>query len=145
MVSVSVETPEQTEDRLRHVLAAAEFVVHEGIWVFEETPLSEPPRLSDRVLAVVRDAESWSALAPAGDDPADRERFGLFSFHFPAGVDNSGFVGWLATHLKRGLGAGVFVVCGSNGARGGIYDYWGVPAAVLDNAVALVRELRGTP
>jgi hypothetical protein len=27
-------------------------------------------------------------------------------------VDNSGFVGWLASHLKAAIGTGVLVVCG---------------------------------
>ena len=44
-------------------------------------------------------------------------------FHFPAGVDNSGFVGWLASHLKVVLGTGVLVVCGFNSQRGGVFDY----------------------
>lgn len=38
-----------------------------------------------------------------------------------------GFVGWLASHLKQRLGTGVFVVCGQNSTRGGIFDYWGSP------------------
>ncbi|WP_405674689.1 DUF6196 family protein [Streptomyces sp. NBC_01511] len=142
MVNVSVETREQTEERLRRVLAAADVVVHEGDWCFRETPLSAPPILSPETLAVVRDTESWSALVPVTGDATDVERFGLFSFHFPSGLDNSGFVGWLATHLKRSLGTGVFVVCGSNRDRGGIYDYWGCPADVLSEAVAAVDNLR---
>ncbi|MFC9438074.1 DUF6196 family protein, partial [Nocardia sp. NPDC057030] len=90
------------------------------------TPLAEPPQLTPRTLAVVRDAEKWSALVPFAEaDGAEVEKFGLFSFHFPTGLDNSGFVGWLAGQLKRTLGTGVFVVCGSNRERGGIYDYWG--------------------
>ncbi|UNO43117.1 DUF6196 family protein [Streptomyces sp. MST-110588] len=143
MVDVSKETPDVTEQRLRQVLAIAELKVHDGTWCYEETPLHAPPTLTPRTLAVVRDEDSWSALVPYTDDgPADRERFGLFSFHFPSGVDNSGFVGWLATHLKHRLGTGVFVVCGSNRDRGGIYDYWGCPAHLLPDAVATVKSLR---
>jgi hypothetical protein len=83
-----------------------------------------------------------SALVPVVPETAEPvERFGVFSFHFPAGVDNSGFVGWLATHLKRRLGTGVFVVCGSNRARGGIYDHWGCPHALLPQVVAVIDEL----
>ena len=55
------------------------------------------------------------------------DSFGVFCCHFPPDVDNSGFVGWLATHLKRRFGTGVFVICGQNLSRGGIYDYWGFP------------------
>jgi 2-iminobutanoate/2-iminopropanoate deaminase len=71
------------------------------------------------------------------------ESFGLFSFHFAHGVDNSGFVGWLATIMKRELGTGVFVVCGQNSNRGGIFDYWGIPIAMKDEAARILRDLRG--
>jgi hypothetical protein len=137
-----METPEQTDARLRKVIAAADLLVHPGVWQFKETALTDPPALSADVLAVVRDDDTWSRLVRAEDERADRERFGLFSFHFPADMDNSGFVGWLATHLKQRLGTGVFVVCGSNRARGGIYDYWGCPIGVLTDALAVVRGLR---
>ncbi|MFD0364127.1 DUF6196 family protein [Nocardia sp. GCM10030253] len=143
MVNVSVETPEQIEQRLRRVIAAADFVVHGGVWSFHETPIDQPPALTPGTLAVVRDETSWSSLLPAPDDPA-AERFGLWSFHFPPNMDNSGFVGWLATHLKTQLGTGVFVVCGSNRDRGGIYDYWGCPVDLLDQANKVIDELRTT-
>ncbi|WP_406236792.1 DUF6196 family protein [Nocardia sp. NBC_01009] len=142
MVNVSVETREQTEQRLRRVIAAAEFVVHEGVWSFHETPIDQPPTLTPDTLAVVRDETSWSTLRPAPLADARVERFGLWSFHFPPNADNSGFVGWLATHLKTQLGTGVFVVCGSNRERGGIYDYWGCPADLLDQATKVIDELR---
>ncbi|MFC9972294.1 DUF6196 family protein [Spirillospora sp. NPDC127200] len=142
MVSVSVETPERTEERLRRVIAQADLVVHEGAWCFEESPADRPPALTADTLAVVRDEQSWSRLAPLAPEHGDVERFGIFSFHFPAGLDNSGFVGWLAGRLKARLGTGVFVVCGSNRDRGGIYDYWGCPVDLLDEAVAVVEELR---
>ncbi|MEJ3749047.1 DUF6196 family protein [Actinomycetes bacterium KLBMP 9797] len=142
MVDVSTETEEQTDRRLRRVLAAAELVVLDGVWYFQESPASSPPALSARTLAVVRDEDSWSALVPLTETPPGPvERFGIFSFHFPPAVDNSGFVGWLATHLKRSLGTGVLVVCGSNSARGGIYDYWGCPHDLLAEAVAVVKRL----
>ncbi|WP_280449019.1 DUF6196 family protein [Nocardia brasiliensis] len=139
MVDISIETEDQTAQRLRRVLASAELEVQPGVWCFRESPLAEPPQLSARTLAVVRDAESWSALVPFAEaDGPDVEKFGLFSFHFPTGMDNSGFVGWLAGHLKRALGTGVFVVCGSNRGRGGIYDYWGCPVELL---AAVEREI----
>ncbi|MFI6604820.1 DUF6196 family protein [Nonomuraea sp. NPDC050536] len=144
MVSVSMETPQQTEERLRHVIALADFVVHDGIWCFEESPADRPPALTADTLAVVRDNESWSCLVPHDQRHQDVEQFGIFSFHFPAELDNSGFVGWLATHLKAELGTGVFVVCGSNRARGGIYDYWGCPIDMLNEAIALIVRLRTT-
>jgi hypothetical protein len=140
MVNVSVETAEQTDLRLRSVIAAAELRAVPGEWGFHEAPLDQPPRLSTEMLAVVRDEDTWCWLAPADGVV---ERFALFAFHFPAGVDNSGFVGWLATALKAELGTGVFVVCGQNSDRGGIYDYWGCPAHLAEEAAAVIERLRG--
>jgi hypothetical protein len=139
MVSISIETGEQIEARLVEVISEAEFVVHDGYWTFEESV--DPPVLTPETLAVVRDEDVWSSLVPASAS-AGAERFGLFSFHFPRAADNSGFVGWLASHLKDELGTGVFVVCGSNTSRGGIFDYWGCPDTLLDDAVAVVERLR---
>jgi hypothetical protein len=141
MVSVSVESAQEIDARLRTVVGQAELVVHSGSWSFAESPLDKPPTLGPDLLAVVRDEHTWSALQPDPDRNGTHEHFGIFSFHFPAGLDNSGFVGWLATILKHELGTGVFVVCGSNIERGGIYDYWGCPVDLLDEAVAVVRNL----
>lgn len=82
-------------------------------------------------------------LKAAGPDAT--ESFGLFSFHFRDGLDNSGFVGWLASTLKRELGTGVFVVCGQNSRRGGIFDYWAVPVAMRSSVVRLLYQLRQVP
>lgn len=142
MVSVSMETPPQTEERLRRVIARADFVVYDGVWCFEESPTDQPPTLTGDTLAVVRDDESWSRLTRCDGEHQEVERFGVFSFHFSADLDNSGFVGWLATRLKTELGTGVFVICGSNRTRGGIYDYWGCPIDLLDGATAIVNALR---
>lgn len=117
MVSISRETPEQIQGRLREVITEAELVVLDGDWAFQEAPLGDPPALTADVLAAVRDEDRWSWLRAAGIGAP--EPFAVFSFHFPPELDNSGFVGWLATELKRRLGTGVFVVCGQNSARGG--------------------------
>jgi hypothetical protein len=141
MVSVSQETIEETERRLKGVISAADLVVLDGVWAFRESPLEQPPTLNSDVLAVVRDEDRWSWLGPAESDAA--EQFALFSFHFPPAHDNSGFVGWLATELKRRLGTGVFVICGQNTARGGIYDYWGCPVELREQARQVLDDLRG--
>ncbi|MFC7546753.1 DUF6196 family protein [Plantactinospora sp. GCM10030261] len=140
MVSISVETPAQSDERLRRVIAVADLDILPGEWAFRETPPDQPPTLTDDLLAVVRDADGWSCLGPAaGDEP---ERFAVFSFHFPADVDNSGFVGWLASTLKRELGTGVVVVCGYNHARGGVYDYWAAPSSLRKQVIDVVAALR---
>ena len=140
-MDVSRETPDLTHQRLLGVLAAAEFQVYPGAYGYREYPVAEfPADLAAEALAFVRDAEVWSVLGPAAPDV--REPLRLFAFHFPPAADNSGFVGWLASHLKATLGTGVAVVCGYNHARGGVFDYWGVPVSVADEVVAEVQNLR---
>ncbi|MBI2518132.1 MAG: hypothetical protein HYV95_14600 [Opitutae bacterium] len=138
---ISRESPAQTERRLRRVIAAAEVVFLPGDYAFTEFPAAQfPAHLADRALALVRDDTVWCALHPATGGEA--ERFAVFRFHFPAQMDNSGFVGWLASHLKNRLGTGVMVVCGQNSAHGGIFDYWGVPVALrieVEREIALLR------
>ncbi|WP_394827374.1 DUF6196 family protein [Pendulispora albinea] len=139
---VSHESPEQTHTRLRRVLAEAELKTWPGLYAFDEVPAAEfPAHLVEKAFAFVRDEDVWSALVPA--TRPEQERFVVFSFHFTPGLDNSGFVGWLASHLKAKVGTGVMVVCGQNSARGGIFDYWGAPESVADRVLAEVQRLRG--
>ena len=138
---VSHETPSQTNARLRRVIAEAEFVVYDRPYTFVEADVSNfPKELLASALAFVRDENVWSALVPCVD--LGHEAFVVFSFHFPANLDNSGFVGWLASHLKASIGTGVFVVCGQNSQRGGIFDYWGAPTSVASQVIAEIRNLR---
>jgi hypothetical protein len=138
---VSEETPSQTNARLGRVLAAARLDWREGAYEFREYPAADfPAHEAAGALAFVRDDETWSVLREAR--PGAAETFALFSFHFPEGLGNSGFVGWLASRLKAELGTGVFVVCGQNSRRGGIFDHWGVPLAMRDAAAKLLEGLR---
>lgn len=140
VVHVSQETPEETDARLRHVLATASLELDERSWWYEELALVEfQRRVRDDAVAIVRDADRWSQLIPVGPADAPPERFRLWTFHFPVDLDNSGFVGWLATHIKRATGSGVFVVCGQNSGR--IYDHWGCPESVADRVLETVRGL----
>lgn len=138
---VSCETPEQTHDRLVRVISQTSIQMIEEEFAYLECPASEFP-FSEvaNALAIVRDSEVWSVLRPATS--ADDERFAVFMFHFPEALDNSGFVGWLATLIKRELGTGVFVVCGQNSRRGGIFDYWGVPSRFRRQVSALLGRLQ---
>jgi hypothetical protein len=141
MVDISREAPEQTETRLRAVIAMAQLTWHSGAFAYSEFPASAfPTHETGGALALVRDEEVWSVLKPATADAI--EPMALFSFHFPEGVDNSGFVGWLASLLKRELGTGVLVVCGRNARRGGIFDYWGVPLALRNETRVVLDQLR---
>ena len=138
---ISHETEEQTHQRLLGVINAAELRVYEDTFAFEESPREEePPTINPAALAIVGDEELWSQLVPSSD--AEAELFSIFSFHFEAEVDNSGFVGWLASLLKREVGTGVFVVCGQNSQRGGIFDYWGCPVSETDAVLDVVSRLR---
>lgn len=142
MVHVSREGPEQTHERLKRVLGAAIITRYDEPYVFEEIPLDEEIDWNNGTLAAVIDDKILSRLRPAHQGDADVERFGILSFHFPDGQDNSGFVGWLATHLKATLGTGVFVICGHNVDRGGIFDYWGFPWKLRDDVLATIESLK---
>ena len=140
MVSVSRETPAETDARLSRVVAQSRLKIYPGTYAFREFPLSDfPAAAHPEALALVRDDQVWSQLVPCVEQ--GEELFSLFRFHFPAGCDNSGFVGWLATRLKQRFGTGVFVTCGQNREDGGIFDYWGVPAALAEEVLQEVRRM----
>lgn len=138
---VSQETAEQTEKRLKEVIRQADLKIYEGMYFFEEFPL-EKFSFDRNALAAVRDEEVWSQLIKVSDEKAGKELFKVFSFHFKDGLDNSGFVGWLASVIKSRVGSGVFVVCGQNTNSGGIFDYWGCPNEVKDQVIEVINGLR---
>lgn len=145
-VYVSRESLEQTDTRLRRVIGRAEMVRHPGAYTFYEFPLNEfPVEHAPTALAFVRDENVWSVLETADRAPVTCERFALFSFHFEENYDNSGFVGWLASQIKKETGAGVFVVCGQNHRRGGIFDYWGIAFELADRFAECVNKLKLEP
>jgi hypothetical protein len=140
---ISSETPEHTHKRLQKVISDAELVFLPEAFAFVEVKATDfPAELIATARAFVRDEEVWSALVPATS--ANQEQFVLFSFHFTPGLDNSGFVGWLASHLKAVLGTGVLVVCGQNSGRGGIFDYWGAPLSMANPVKEEIARLRRT-
>jgi hypothetical protein len=118
------------------VLGDAEWSIV-GTFLFAE--VEDPQRSAPSAIALVRDGSQWSQLVPAGDEP---DGFIVGSFHFPPGVDNSGFVGWLASRIKAEFGSGVAVICGWNPERGGIHDYWLLPPSVADQIVASIESLK---
>lgn len=136
---ISAETQEQTENRLKKVIQTADLRIYATDYYFREVPVDEF-QFEKGALAMVRDEEVWSFLIPSAS--SESENFKLFSFHFKDGLDNSGFVGWLASKIKKDLGTGVFVICGQNSSKGGIFDYWGCPVSMTDKVLALVRQLR---
>jgi len=138
---VSQESSKQIHSRLSRVLAESQFVVYELPYAFMEFGVSRfPSELLPEALAFVRDEDVWSALVPSSSP--EQEQFLIFGFHFTPGLDNSGFVGWLASHLKSRLGTGVLVICGQNSKRGGIFDYWGAPLSMSSQVIAEVQRLR---
>ena len=140
MVSISKETELHAELRLREVIRNATLQIYDGAYTFDEFKLALFSANADpSALALVRDDQVWSQLRPAG--PSDRERFAIWRFHFPPDVDNSGFVGWLASALKAKFGTGVLVTCGSNSSQGGIFDYWGVPIELAGPVIQEIRNL----
>ncbi|MGJ7902770.1 DUF6196 family protein [Lysobacter sp. 1R34A] len=140
MVDISQETIEQTDARLLAVTKQARLLAYSGSYAFLEFPLADfPAAVRADALALVRDDAVWSQLVPCED--AGEDLFAVFRFHFPDRIDNSGFVGWLASRLKRKFGTGVFVTCGQNRRDGGIFDYWGVPLAVAAETAAELDAL----
>ena len=140
-MDIMKETPEEANMRLLRVLKATDVVWREETYAFKEFPDGRlsPGSVTDS-LACVRDGGAWSVLAPAG--PGDQRLFAVVTLHFPPGADNSGFVGWLATILKRELDTGVIVICGYNSGRGGIFDYYGVPIGLREATAKLLLDLR---
>ena len=137
---INLESLEETHSRLCNVISGSDFKIYEGTFMFEEFPLNEfHSKANPESLALVRDSEIWSQLVPSTDHT--KELFAIFSFHFKEGEDNSGFVGWFASYLKEKLGTGVFVTCGQNSNRGGIFDYWGCPAELGIEAIEQVQLL----
>ena len=65
----------------------------------------------------------------------------MFRVVLPSGADDSGFVGWLASRIKAATGSGLFVVCGQNRERGGIFDYYGVPEVAVPEVAAVLERL----
>ena len=140
MVGISYETREATHLRLSAVIQDASLNIYPDSYHFREFHGGEFQNAMDpQALAIVRDGELWSQLVSTRQN--DGETFAVFSFHFPEARDNSGFVGWLASHLKDRLGTGVFVICGYNSARGGVFDYWGCPAVLADELFAELHAL----
>jgi len=110
-----------------------------GDWWYEEfEPAGWHETVRSEAVALVNDGEIWSQLVPVrvGDAPSLRLR--LWRVVFPPDLDNSGFVGWLATRIKQRTGSGVVVVCGQSRLRGGIYDLWGCP---VDAGAAVAAEI----
>ncbi len=137
---ISVETPEETDHRLRRIAALMEVEVLDGVWWYQElAPDEDPSRVRPDAIALIRGRNGWSQLVPLRSGDNASERFRIWCCHFPEAADNSGFIGWLASRIKRRTGSGVFVVCGSSAADGGIYDYWGCPD---DSAGPVLEELR---
>ncbi len=132
MVTVSTEVSAQTEARLRGVFRRSSVDWLPRLWAFVER---EDASSRDDWIAEIRDDGHLSALCPATGTAA--ERFGVFRVVLPRDEDDSGFVGWLASRVKAATGSGMFVICGHDQERGGVFDYYGVP----ETAVADVRAL----
>ncbi len=139
MVHISLESCEETVLRLRRVIRAAEVVFYTMPYGFIEQSVAGPLSVHPEALAIVRDEEVWCQLIPV--DEKAPESFALWRFHFAPDLDNSGFIGWLAGHLKETTGSGVFVICGNNTQRGGIYDYWACPWSLKSKIFGEIHRL----
>lgn len=95
---ISKETGEEVEERLIRVLKSASLEVFDGAYYFKEMPANkfcfEP-----KALAMIKDNKIWSFLIPS--ESSNNDNFKIFSFHFTNELDNSGFIGWLASKIKK--------------------------------------------
>jgi hypothetical protein len=140
-MQIVAESSQEIERRLEDVLRSSEFEILNGRWSFEEFSTEDfNARANHNALALVRDGDAWSQLVPA--TAVSSEPLLVCSFHFEPDVNNSGFVGWLATRIKAATGSGVAVICGQNAKRGGIFDYWCWPSAAGDQILALIQSMR---
>lgn len=140
MVTISRENHQQVSQRLESVIRQARLKVYGEPHRFAEFARADfPIRADSNALALIRDDDVWSQLLPT--DVVDGDTFAVWRFHFPVNVDNSGFVGWLASLLKERFGTGVFVTCGQNSGAGGIFDYWGCPWTLREEVIQFVVEL----
>lgn len=139
---ISHETAEKSDFRLRGVITTADLRWEPGHWFFQEFQSDDvAEHLRADALALVRGGDGWSQLVTVGPGDAPSERMAVWSFHFPVGTDNSGFIGWLANQIKRATGSGVLVICGYNSQRSGVFDYWACPISVERQVRRLLREL----
>ena len=120
-------------------MKSAKFKVFELPYYFREISIKHF-KFDSNALAMVKDDDVWSLLVPV--EKAGTENFKIFRFHFEKGLDNSGFVGWLATKIKEKFGSGIFVICGQNSENGGIFDYNGCPIEISNEIIAYINKLR---
>jgi len=139
-MDISKETRKQIQLRLLKVLSHAKIKIYGEEYAFEEFVQKDfPLKAKSEALAIIRDGKVWSQLVPSKD--LTKERYKIFRFYFKEALDNSGFIGWLASHLKHKVGTGVFVICGHNNGHGGIYDYWGCPVELAESVIKEINNL----
>lgn len=141
MLYVSRETPEATAKRLASVLARSTVTWFPEPYRFEELPSGSQRGIDDPAVAWLRNGTTCSRLVRTNPHAVDQP-YGLIQIRFPEGVDNSGFVGWFVSHLKRALGIGVFIICGYDQKEGGIYDDTGFPWNVAESVRRELEALR---
>lgn len=139
MVTISQEAAAQTEARLRTVFRDSAIDWLPGTWSFVE---GDEAARSDAI-AEIRDEGRRSGVCPATAATDSAELFRVFRVVLPPARDDSGFVEWLASRIKEATGSGVFVLCGYNRHRGGVFDYYGVPEAAASEVRLLLNRLAG--
>jgi hypothetical protein len=140
------ETPEQMQARLLAVISRSRFEVLPGDYVWAPMSLGHAP--AREAIACVRDGDAWNQFVPASSGAA-AQRYRVVSFHFKEGTNASGFVAWLAAHLKRSAGTGSVVICGKDRRDTpelfqtslGVFDYWCCPVAAGEKFVVVMRSL----
>jgi hypothetical protein len=143
---VTTESSEQMEARLLRVIAHSRFEVLTDDYIWQPMTGNQPP--SGNAITCVRDGDIWHEFVSASPTSSG-QRYRVVSFHFKEGIDASGFVAWLACHLKRSAGTGSVVICGKDKRDSaelfqtsqGVFDYWCCSVAAGDRFVSVIRSL----
>jgi hypothetical protein len=134
---VDVETPALTEVRLIGALRAADCELLEGEFAWQRIDASAfPAAVAAGAVALARNGQQWSQLAPAVGDRA--ETWALLSLRFSPGTNVDGFVAWFAAHLRRRIGPRLILANQFVAESGRAAFLWGVPPSARH---ALTREV----
>jgi hypothetical protein len=107
MTTVKIETNSKLIERLYYVLKQSEFVEFDELYYFKQ--FEETPNLENNALSYIRNGNYWTGLIEAEDDRT--ENYKIFCFKVNTTSNNSGFLGWMATEIKKKLGISIIVFC----------------------------------
>ncbi|MEB3245755.1 MAG: DUF6196 family protein [Vampirovibrionales bacterium] len=129
-VYISKETATQTEARLKALLPKVAFQWLDSPHQYDTQ--MQPLAQNQALAQLVTPSGALEALQPCDATQSDALAIALLTF--PSGHDNSGFVGWFASQLKKATGSGLVVISGAH------HDYFGFPWQAKDAIQAWLND-----